>query len=92
MVETLKTVSTKPELMILYGSETGNCEQISADLQEELNTGEHSDFFSSALAKRQVQRFTLDQYKKAKLADKTGLKMVLVICSSTGDGEGPENT
>jgi len=92
MVETLKKVSTKPELMILYGSETGNCQQISADLQEELNTGEYSDFFSSALAKRQVQRFTLDQYKKAKLADKTGLKMVLVICSSTGDGEGPENT
>lgn len=26
------------------------------------------------------------------MADKTGLKIVLVICSSTGDGESPENS
>ena len=41
---------------------------------------------------KQVQRFKLNEYKRAKVADKsTGIKIVVFICSSTGDGEIPEN-
>lgn len=84
--------SPKPEVLILYGSETGNCEQISEDLQEALNNGDHAFFISKTVACKSVQRFSLDQYKtKAKLLDKKSIKIVLFICSSTGDGEAPEN-
>jgi len=82
----------KVELILLYGSETGNCEQISEDLQDQLNSGEHKALFSSgAVVKRTVQRFSLNEYKKSKVIDKTCLKILVFICSSTGDGESPEN-
>ena len=34
----------------------------------------------------------MNDYKKAKLCDKNSLKIVVFICSSTGDGESPENS
>ena len=84
MVQT-PTTGKIADILLLYGSETGNCEQISEDLCETLNE-------TSGLLEKTVQRFKMNEYKRAKMTDKsTGIKIVVFICSSTGDGEGPEN-
>lgn len=88
MVEATPVTQQKPELLLLYGSETGNCEQISESLQETLNA---DATFSQSLQKREVQRFSLNEYQKSKFTNKNCLKIVVFICSSTGDGESPEN-
>ena len=70
---------TTPTL-ILYASQTGNCEQISEDLFQNMK----------ALKKyKDLKRRELNSY--GLLADKNSIKVVIFICSSTGNGDMPEN-
>lgn len=75
------------EILFMYGSQTGNCKEISKDLLETLNDD------ASVLAGKRITRCKLNKYKRAKLTDKSaGIKIVVFFCSSTGDGESPENS
>ena len=67
----------------MYGSETGNGKQISKDLRESLNQNQ--------TLSRQIVRCKLNKYKRVKFAEKDSIKIVIFFCSSTGDGESPEN-
>ena len=82
------------ETLILYASETGNCEQISEDLFEEIKSNSENDGFF-----HNIKRYKLNQMKdKTKpkqdgydLFDKSSIKLCVIICSSTGSGDMPEN-
>lgn len=66
------------EIYILYGSQTGNAEGISNDLKEACDTHEI-----------RAQLLTLNAAKKVNL--KECAKVVVIICSTTGNGDAPEN-
>ncbi len=68
----------KTEYYVLYGSQTGNSESIARDFHTKLQ--EHG-VPSSCL--------TLNESKKISL--KESAKAVIIICSTTGNGDAPEN-
>ena len=74
----------KKEIRIVYGSQTGNCEEISSSLKKQALEYEYSPLL-----------FCLDDYESAFPAlvskkDSDSLIYIFVI-STTGDGEPPEN-
>ena len=83
-------------LTILYGSATGNAEHIAKDLGESINEQKLSSpsAFSSATV------LELDQFKRKKLFEswssppqdsKYNKHALVVVCSTTGNGDAPEN-
>lgn len=82
----------KVDFFVLYASQTGNCEAISEDLTNSLNDNWSLDFKVLNVTDSLAKRFLLeDTGKKFDLANKDRLKVCLFICSSTGNGECPEN-
>ena len=79
--------SNQIQVYVLYASETGNCEQISEDLASSLKINHAKSFPEIA----SLKRASLNDYKKIKLDSKDSLKVCVIICSSTGDGDSPEN-
>lgn len=70
-----------PEVLVLYASQTGNCEAISEDLHSQL---------VEKLPK--ARRFVLEDHsKKFNLQDKNALKLCVFVVSSTGNGDFPDN-
>jgi sulfite reductase alpha subunit-like flavoprotein len=93
---TMASTKSGAPLFILYGSETGNSEQIAKDLAASydsiLGNPDAQTFFPSVVC------VELDQFKKkclpvweqeAALGTKYG---VLIVASTTGNGESPENS
>ena len=82
-------------LTILYGSATGNAEHIAKDLGESINEKKLSSCaFTSATV------FEMDQFKRKKLFeswssppedDNYTKHALVVVCSTTGNGDAPEN-
>ena len=68
----------KKSLFLLYGSETGNCEGIAKEIDE---LG-HSKGYHITLG-------VLNDYKKLKLQDNPAL--VVIVVSTTGNGDPPQN-
>ena len=69
---------TGKDVLILYGSQTGNSEDIAKDLHERCS----KDNISSVCK-------NLNSVKKVDL--KEIAKFVVVVCSTTGNGDTPEN-
>jgi len=88
LASTLTTVSSSP-LCILYGSATGNAEFIAKDLQKAYK----GTFFPDVVCA------PLNNYKKLKLLEQhwsqaqpgSNKHAVLIVCSTTGNGDIPEN-
>ena len=82
-------------LTILYGSATGNAEHIAKDLGESINEKKLSSCaFTSATV------LEMDQFKRKKLFeswssppedDNYTKHALVVVCSTTGNGDAPEN-
>lgn len=66
------------EIYVLYGSQTGNAESLAVELSEKL-----------AEAKISSKCMPLNGAKKIEL--KTVASFLIVICSTTGNGDAPEN-
>ena len=66
------------EIYVLYGSQTGNAESLAVELSEKL-----------AEAKIGSKCMALNGAKKLDL--KTVASFLIVICSTTGNGDAPEN-
>mmetsp|Transcript_6984 Transcript_6984/g.16110 ORF Transcript_6984/g.16110 Transcript_6984/m.16110 type:complete len:1060 (-) Transcript_6984:1411-4590(-) len=81
---------------ILYGSETGNAESIAKDLGKSINEaakeGGKSEFTTANV-------FEMNQFKRKKLmetwaaspANGMARHALIVVCSTTGNGDAPEN-
>jgi methionine synthase reductase len=69
---------SKQEIYILYGSQTGNAEFIAKDLHEKCQEKEIKSICT-----------TLNDAKKINL--KEVAKAVIILCSTTGNGDAPEN-
>ena len=68
--------------LILYGSQTGNSNSISFELQEKMEQS-----FSS----QKIERMSLNEFiKKEESLEKDNLT-IIIICSTTGNGDPPEN-
>ena len=83
--------------LVLYASETGNCEQISEDLLEDMKQNKENDGVMKSM-ERFALNSLLEKGKTAKkgqktfeLQDKSSVKVCLIIASSTGNGDMPEN-
>ena len=74
------TSNFKTPSLILYASQTGNCEQISEDLLQNLKELKKYN----SLKRREVNSYNV-------MAEKDSLKVVVFVCSSTGNGDMPEN-
>jgi len=102
---TASTVTAAPEkspspLYIMYGSATGNAEQIAKDLaatyQTILNNPDSKTYFQEVICAE------LNQFKKMKLMEKLCIQPapgndtvkhgLLVVASTTGNGDAPENS
>jgi len=68
--------------LILYGSQTGNSEAISYELQENMR---------QSLSFQKIERMTLNQFTKQEDLLKTENLTVIIICSTTGNGDPPDN-
>jgi sulfite reductase alpha subunit-like flavoprotein len=66
------------DVLILYGSQTGNSEDIAKDLHDKCSAANISSVCKN-----------LNSVKKVEL--KEIAKFVVVICSTTGNGDTPEN-
>jgi sulfite reductase alpha subunit-like flavoprotein len=66
------------DVLILYGSQTGNSEDIAKDLHERCQKGSISSVCQQ-----------LNTMKKVDL--KEIAKFIVVVCSTTGNGDVPEN-
>ena len=66
------------DVLILYGSQTGNSEDIAKDLHDKCSTANISSVCKN-----------LNSVKKVEL--KEIAKFVVVVCSTTGNGDTPEN-
>ncbi|KAJ3092732.1 NADPH-dependent diflavin oxidoreductase 1 [Quaeritorhiza haematococci] len=64
-------------LLILYGSQTGTAEEVAERIAREGRKCNYS-----------VQVFAMDEYPKAELVNE---KLVIFVCSTTGQGEEPDN-
>jgi sulfite reductase alpha subunit-like flavoprotein len=81
-------VETVPiQVLILYASETGTGEQISLNIATDLK--KHYATQCHTLAS--IQRAELNQFKQAGMDAKDGLKLCIIVASSTGEGDSPEN-
>ena len=69
------------EYVILYGSQTGNCEQIAKELLSILEEQEPSIH---------IECMTLNDFIST-FPDDTIPKNIFIICSTTGNGDPPEN-
>ena len=72
-----------PQVLVLYASQTGNCESISEDFHSQLMQN-----FPNA------KRCRFEDHKKPKgfnLEEKDKLKLCVFITSSTGNGDFPDN-
>eukprot|EP01041_Mallomonas_annulata_P010187 gene10187-21232_t len=65
-------------IYILYGSQTGNSEDIAKDLNEKCKTKDY-----------ETKLATLNSVKKASF--KEDAKAIIIVCSTTGNGDPPEN-
>ena len=78
---------------ILYGSETGNAESIAKDLGKSINEAATEAAFTTA------DVFEMNQFKRKKLmetwvaspANGMARHALIVVCSTTGNGDAPEN-
>jgi sulfite reductase alpha subunit-like flavoprotein len=70
--------SGNKDIYILYGSQTGNSEDIAKDLEDKCRN-----------AGIPVVCMTLNAAKKVTLKDMA--KFLVVVCSTTGNGDSPEN-
>lgn len=75
-------MDTKPTVYILYGSQTGNAEEISSILfnrcSEELKTID-------------VKYSTLNQFQNNINEVQRIANMIIIVCSTTGNGDAPDN-
>jgi sulfite reductase alpha subunit-like flavoprotein len=71
-------MSTKDTIYVLYGSQTGNSEFIAKEFHSKL---QENNIISICL--------TLNESKKIALKDVA--KAVVIVCSTTGNGDCPEN-
>ena len=69
-------------LYILYGSQTGNAEDIARDLASRCE---------EQLGLTNILCDTLNSQKKTITEIKANAKMLVVVCSTTGNGDAPEN-
>ncbi|CAI2363275.1 unnamed protein product [Moneuplotes crassus] len=70
-----------PVVTFIYASQTGNCEEISMDLH---TTAKEKGYTS--------ERYEFDQHlKNFDLTNPKPKRVVVILCSSTGDGECPDN-
>lgn len=69
-------------LRILYGSQTGNAEDIARDLASRCE---------EQLGLSDVLCDTLNSQKKAVPEFKNSVKLLIIVCSTTGNGDAPEN-
>ena len=74
-------MDSTPIVTFIYASQTGNCEEISLDMHDE------------AIEKGyKAERYQFDEHlKKFDLTQKNINRIVILIVSSTGDGEAPDN-
>jgi sulfite reductase alpha subunit-like flavoprotein len=68
------------DFIILYGSQTGNCEQISYELQNYI----HENKIQTT-----IECKTLNEYVEN--INSNNLKNMIIICSTTGNGDPPDN-
>ncbi len=68
------------KIFVVYGSQTGNAESIAKDLSEQLVTEQSVN----------VEFLPLNKIKGRKLQDESCL-LLIVVCSTTGNGDAPEN-
>ena len=77
-------------VFVLYGSETGNCESIAKDVFESLQT----ETSGGVDAKVDAKLHTLNEFKKIGFppaADSDEAVTALIVCSTTGNGDAPNN-
>ena len=74
-------MDSTPIVTFIYASQTGNCEEISLDMHDE------------AIEKGyKAERYQFDEHlKKFDLTQTNINRIVILIVSSTGDGEAPDN-
>jgi Flavodoxin len=73
-------MSGNKDIYIVYGSQTGNSEDIAKDLEDKCRSADIP-----------VVRMTLNAVKKEKISLKDVAKFLVVVCSTTGNGDAPEN-
>jgi sulfite reductase alpha subunit-like flavoprotein len=84
----MSTDADTPSLYILYGSATGNSEQIAKDLSQKAEKEQQiSSFFSCIVCE------PLDRYKKYldSWTTNNNKHALIIVCSTTGNGDAPEN-
>lgn len=74
-------METAPTIYILYGSQTGNAEEISSILFHKC---------SEALTIN-VKYFTLNQFHNNVKEIERMANMIIIVCSTTGNGDAPDN-
>ena len=75
-------MDTKPNVYILYGSQTGNAEEISSILFNKC---------SEELKTINVKYFTLNQFQNNINEVERIASMIIIVCSTTGNGDAPHN-
>ena len=95
--ETLTAKQIPIKTLILYASQTGNCEQISEDLLDDVKSNKENDGVVKDLKRFQLNAL-LEKGKQPpknrktyELQDKSSVKVCVIIASSTGNGDMSEN-
>lgn len=79
-------------LFILYGSATGNSEHIAKDLAEKYSKKENKPDFVSKIHCHELNSFKSKCQKMWEVEPENNLKYpIIVVCSTTGNGDAPEN-
>jgi len=79
-------------LFILYGSATGNSEHIAKDLAEKYSKKENKPDFVSKIHCHELNSFKSKCQKMWEVEPENNLKYpIIVVCSTTGNGDSPEN-
>jgi len=80
-------------LFILYGSATGNSEHIAKDLAEKYSKKENKPDFVSKIHCHELNSFKSKCQKIWEVEPENNLKYpIIVVCSTTGNGDAPENS